>query len=316
MITKIDLGDKWSGQNLGNQLFQIAALYGLARKYFTQLAIPDDWKYLQYFSLLPDIIVKKVQPSVWLTEPHFQYVIEYFDEHANDLKNEIVNINGVLQTEKYWQDYIPQVRQLLGFSNKLREKIYAEQKHLITNKTVAISVRRGDFITNPNHYLLPFEYYKGAVEEYFPDYSIVVFSDDFKWCMKKFSKLPNKVHYSNKYGAIEQLCFMSMFSNFIIANSTFSWWGAYLSSDTHKIVVRPFYVFDGALKQTNDIKDHYPEDWKVYRHLEIKRNKIIKLIFYNDNNYRLKVFSKNLLLKAYNLLPFKDSLKKLIKGTK
>ncbi|MFV0605266.1 MAG: alpha-1,2-fucosyltransferase [Niabella sp.] len=183
---------------------------------------------------------------------------------------------------------------------------------MITVKTVAISVRRGDFITNPNHYLLPFEYYFDAYCKFFPDYDIVIFTDDFKWCKKMFGKLKTvSVCYSDKYNSIEQLCFMSMFSNFIISNSTFSWWGAYLADPKNKTVIRPHYVFDGAKKTELNIKDHYPGEWIEFKHEEVVRPYLQKILFYNDNNYRLKSWSRKQLFTIYNKLPFKNFINKI-----
>lgn len=59
---------------------------------------------------------------------------------------------------------------------------------------------------------------------------------------------------------------MSLFKNFIIANSTFSWWGAYLSTANDKKVIRPYHHFEGELQQKLCIKDHYPQSWIVYNH--------------------------------------------------
>lgn len=313
MITKFDLGDPLSGQNLGNQLFQVASLFGLSKRYDTKLLIPPTWKYRKTFNVPLEVFVSDFTPTYWINEPCFHFCIEYFDKYAPFFKNEIVNINGVLQSEKYWKDYENSVRNFLRFEESVYNKIYEDNIALLQTNIVAVSVRRGDFIVNPNHYLLPFEYYAGAIKNYFPSHNVMVFTDDFKWCRKQFSKLTNKIYYSDKYTSIEQLCFMSMFSDFVISNSTFSWWGAYLSNAANKKIVRPHYVFDGILKETHNVKDHYPDEWIEYKHENVKRNKISQFLFYNDNYYRITYWLRNLLFKIYVKIGLKsivDSFKK------
>lgn len=305
MITLSYKGNPFSGVNLGNHLFVFASALGLAKRYNTSLAIPSSWRYLNSFTLLPEVKISDEIPETVIKEQNFHYDIEFFDQYKDLFQNKLVGIYGFLQSEKYWHNNLTEIRTFLKFSKDLSDRVYAEKKELITPDTVAISVRRGDFITSPNHYLLPFEYYIDALNEYFPHQPpIVIFTDDFKWCKKVFSRLPNEVHFADTYNNIEQLCFMSMFSNYIISNSTFSWWGAYLSNAEQKIVIKPYYVFDGHLKLTHDLRDHYPDKWLTYKHQEKKRNAIIKFLYYNDNIYKLKYFSKRIGSRILKRIPF------------
>ena len=107
----------------------------------------------------------------------------------------------------------------------------------------------------------------GAYRTYFQGLDVYVFSDDLDWCKENLATMAHTVHFADELDAIHQLCLMSQFKKFIIANSTFSWWGAYLSEAEEKQVVRPYHHFDGPLKNVS-IADHYPTEWLVYNHLD------------------------------------------------
>ena len=89
--------------------------------------------------------------------------------------------------------------------------------------------------------------------------------DDIPWCKEKLYREGVKLVFAEKYGPVEQLCLMSTFDKFILANSTFSWWGAYLSQKK-KIIIRPNYHFG---KKWNGIlcwDDYYPMQWQIFDH--------------------------------------------------
>lgn len=300
MITNSNIGKKHTGQNLGNQLFQIAAMYGMAKRYNTRVILSPDWKYLPSFHLSDEIVLEEKDPELVLKEPFWHYCIDYFDQFKDQIKTTVTFIDAYLQSEKYWDCDGDAIRHLFAFKPELDDRIRLEQKNVISADAVVVSVRRGDFITNPNHFLLPKEYYLQALEQYFPGKDLVIFSDDFKWCKKVFGRLAGRnVYFADSYDAISQLCFMRQFSNFVISNSTFSWWGAYLSNAKDKKVVRPHYIFDGPLRTIN-IKDHYPQSWIEFKHQPEERNKLSQFLFYNDNNYRIKSWARGVLYTVYS----------------
>jgi len=257
-------------RNLGNQLFELASLIGLAKRYDTALYLPDQWKYASSFEHSPFLNFKSKESFVTIEEPAFHCCLDFFDRFEGIIKNECVNIEGFLQSEGYWKPFEADVRKAFAFEKGLLEKSgeFLRDNDIDVSQYVAISVRRGDFATDPYHYLLPIEYYLGAYYRYFPEKDIVVFSDDMVWCKENFRLSGKRVLFSENKSSIEQLSLMSLFRNFIIANSTFSWWGAYLSAAEKKVIVRPFHHFDGDLKLRADIKDHYPAEWVEYNYEE------------------------------------------------
>lgn len=239
MLTFSKLGKKG---NLGNQLFQIASVIGLANKYGHNYAFPADYPYF-------DLSKTKVVTNKIVKEQHYHF-------HEWDIPKDtgIYDIDGWLQSYKYWQDCEKEIRELFTFP-PLADP---------TPKTaIGISARRGDFVGNPNYHQLDIQYYISALFEHFPDWqqrTVYLFSDDTDYCKHHFGHLPNcHVITGNP---IEQLTFGQGIKNWIVSNSTFSWWLAYLSNATK--VIRPIKNMAGALAAQNDEKDYWPESWIIH----------------------------------------------------
>ena len=137
------------------------------------------------------------------------------------------------------------------------------QEILKNENTCSIHVRRGDYLNSPNHHPTQnMNYYMRAIKEMPKDSVFLIFSDDIKWCKENFPNLPEKFIFVEGNKDYEDLHLMTHCKNNIIANSTFSWWGAWLNSNSDKIVVAPKKWFGPALKN-NDTKDLYCEGWII-----------------------------------------------------
>lgn len=268
MIVSQYFGHPRLNKNLGNQLFELAALIGLSKRYNTALYLPDKWRYYCFFEYSSVLKFNSIETFVTIEEPAFHCCLSFFDRFETIIKNECVNIEGFLQSEKYWKSFEADIRKIFTLKKEVTEKAisFLTVNEVNSCQYVAISVRRGDFVTDPYHYLLPIEYYLGAFYRFFPDKKVIVFSDDIDWCKENFKMPSPMILFSENKSDIEQLSLMSQFQNFIIANSTFSWWGAYLSIMGNKKVIRPHHHFEGALKLKADIKDHYPTEWIEYNY--------------------------------------------------
>lgn len=254
---------------LGNQLFQIASVIGIAKKNNTQASFPD-WKYNEFF--------ENKLPSG--TSNNYKEKKERFfhlDEEMFALKGNC-KIEGFLQSYKYWEGAEKEVRDQFKFKPDIVKKV---TDLFPLKNTVAISIRRGDFVNNKYYYQVPLFFYLSAYYKYFPGCEIIIFSDDFKYCKLHFESVPN-VRYAEGLTDIEQLCLMSMCSNFIISNSTFSWWGAYLSGS--KDVIRPLKNFDESKPSE---KDYWPEAWKPFEEkIDLKDTTFIIPVFYDHLDRR------------------------------
>lgn len=265
---------------LGNQLFQIASAIGIAEKFKTKAAFPA-WKYEQYF----DKPLNRIDTpnAIAVKETSYHYNPAFLDSVQAD-KN--YDIAGYLQSEKYWKHAEDLVRSQFTFKATLKENVRNKFTDAFTKPTLAISVRRGDFIGNPNYYQIPLTYYLYAYYELFgSDYSVIIFSDDIKYCKLHFSAIPN-VFFAEGLSDIEQLYLMSMCENFIISNSTFSWWGAYLSGS--KNVIRPVKNMDGELGKVNDEKDYWQKAWLIYEpgKYDLTNTTFVIPVYYDHPNRR------------------------------
>lgn len=249
MITFSQLGSKG---RLGNQLWQIASCIGIAAKNGTYVDFPT-WEYDKYFKCqIGDSEFKKANTEVKEKDFMFNHI------PLPDLGN--YDLNGYFQSAKYWQGYEKQIETLFEFTDNLTNHCLS----LLPNngrKNIAIHVRRGDYVGNPSHYNLSIRYYLNALNKLnWEDFNLVFFSDDIDYAKFHFGCLPNS--YFPHGSEIEDLCTMSLCDHFIIANSSFSWWAAWLCKNPDKIIYRPEEHFAGN-QLKHDIKDLYPSEWRV-----------------------------------------------------
>lgn len=257
---------------LGNQLFQYAAMMGLCHMYGHQLHLPK-WKYSEYFEgEFPS--PQPVAKWQFEKEPHFHYAMDYFHQLLNEDEEATKNFDliGWFQTEKYWDVSKEKVNAALTFKESFINEVVTKSAIVNPQSAIAISIRRGDYVNNPNYYQLPITYYLHALYKHFPDWqqrTIIIFSDDIPYCKTHFAAAKN-VLYADGLNDIEQLCLMSRCKDFIISNSTFAWWGAYLGETCSSKIIRPAHHFAGKLAETSDWKDYYPKDWIKFDHEDKK----------------------------------------------
>ena len=103
------------------------------------------------------------------------------------------------------------------------------------------------------------EYYRSAVDLIGKEKLFFIFSDDINWCKNNFDFIENKFFIENNKD-YEDLILMSLCSHNIIANSSFSWWGAWLNSNPNKIIISPKKWF-GNKYNFHNTKDLYNEKW-------------------------------------------------------
>jgi hypothetical protein len=176
-------------------------------------------------------------------------------------------LQGYWQNEKYFLDIRPQLlreftpREVSAYTRRTTEEI--KQK-----PSVALHVRRGDYASNPLtnkfHGLTPTQYYVKAldhIQKKAGNLQCFVFSDDVKWCQDNlpFSKNATIVDGNKSYRACEDMYLMRLCDHNIVANSSFSWWGAWLNESPDKIVVAPKVWFQDNL--ANRESEIVPKDW-------------------------------------------------------
>jgi len=175
-------------------------------------------------------------------------------------------VNGFWQSEKYFSDIASTIRSDFEFKTPLTglNKTLAEQ--ISSCQSLAIHIRRGDYI-KPEilsyHGICPENYYYDAVEiikKKAPVQELFIFSDDITWVNEhlKFNLPCTTISHNTGKNSFEDMRLMSLCKHNIIANSSFSWWGAWLNSNVDKIVVAPNnWIAD----KNTDTKDVIPENW-------------------------------------------------------
>lgn len=148
-------------------------------------------------------------------------------------------IEGYFSTEEFFKDSERKIRSCLEFTSEKSYR-YRELAYGIDETTVAFSIRRGDFLNNPLHNVCSIEYYYRAIDriiETVESPKLLVFSDDFDWVQRNFKFAIPHMIASDLDDHMDHMRLMSLCSYHVIPNSTFSWWGAWLSNP--KIVVAP-----------------------------------------------------------------------------
>lgn len=193
--------------------------------------------------------------------------LEYMEKDCN-FDPEILNrdpayLTGYFQSEKYFADIEEKVRQAFCFSERiwegiptqLLERIRSYEQQIKTAMAVSVHIRRGDYLQNEEAYggICTEQYYKTAIEyvrKRQQDASFFVFTNDpdyaGEWILKNFGQEKERfvlIEGTQEENGYLDLYLMSLCRHHILANSSFSWWGAYLNPSREKMVIVPHKWF-------------------------------------------------------------------------
>lgn len=173
-------------------------------------------------------------------------------------------LDGFWQSEKYFADIKDTIRKDFTLRSAPSPEITALAEEIVSKRSVCVHVRRGDFVGNAGHEVVGVEYYQRCVEEFAKRgqvEKVYVFSDDIAWCEKNLS-FPYPTQFVDKALSGERgeghMYLMSKCTYFVICNSTFSWWGAWLSEQPGKVVIAP-KIWSPDPKV--DATDVVPSEW-------------------------------------------------------
>jgi hypothetical protein len=250
---------------LGNQMFQIAATLSFAWENGVESefnlnihnlplqgnkAIIYKDIFFKNLKLTDDNLLNKCKIY---TEPNFHY-----DTIPDYVSKENYLLNGYFQSEKYFIKYRDKIVDYFKPNNDI-ELYLKKYDNILEGNTCSIHVRRGDYLRFPNdHPILTIDYYKKSMQ-LFNDSKFLIFSDDIIWCKENFSG--DNICFINDEPDYINLYLMSLCKNNIIANSSFSWWGAWLNKNNNKKIIGPKYWF-GSNKNLNT-KDLLPNKWII-----------------------------------------------------
>ena len=263
---------------LGNQLFQYAAGFALARKNGSELKIDltafDNQRGNRDTIRAPDILqfslsapsashqeVEALKNPLGVISIGARFLRKrIFKQYYSDWHPEILLLKGDVYLDGYFQceDYFSDCLNPLLCEIRLRSDPAAEVETLgqsieLLRNTVSLHVRRGDYVSDERisalHNICTVDYYQRALAEIkgrVGECNLVVFSDDVDWVRENLALGENVLYVSGaqtsagkNLSAPQELVLMSRCRHHIISNSTFSWWGAYLKRRADKIVVAP-----------------------------------------------------------------------------
>jgi hypothetical protein len=282
MLAFNDLGNMG---RLGNQMFQYAALRGIsANKQYNWCIPPFNTHRIDNYSLANCFKLEGVNPSnLFILDNAYSPIVGekffHFDEELFNLCPDEVSICGFFQTEKYFKHIESEIRSDFTFHDQIL-KPCKEMVDSVDGDPIFLHVRRGD----PNlvdargfkwsytqcssqHPPQPIEYYEKALQNFPEDQPIIVCSDSPEWVKEQefFSgdrfliSEPEEKYPDGSYTPYVDLCLMSLCSGAIIANSSLSWWGAWLQNGRGKVVGPEMWF--GPDYANNNTKDLFPENW-------------------------------------------------------
>jgi hypothetical protein len=268
-----------SNGRLGNQMFQYAGLRGIAdnRKFDWMIPLPENYGDSNYglFDCFEMINVKEKNFGMIngqnVATGQFHFNQDFFDRCLDN-----VNLHDYFQSPKYFSNIEDQIREDFTFKAEILDPCQEIMSDL--ENPIFIHVRRGDYVNSQNaHPVCPVEYYKEALTHFDDEVPVLIFSDDIDWCQKQELFAGDRFmlsEYNEKYpqscdtndgkqNAIIpyfDMCMMTLCSGGIMANSSMSWWGAWLISNPTKPIVAPKQWFGEQYKDYN-MNDLRPEGW-------------------------------------------------------
>ena len=245
---------------LGNQMFQIAAAYSLSLKMNVDCAFDFDKSYVSTQGYGANKYKGNIFKNITNTQLNFNSFKMYREPEFRYNELPLVDnlcLVGNFQSEKYFNDKKTEIIKLFNFEEEAHNKIKNFIRENVGDGSLtAIHVRRGDYVSKPNfHPTCSLEYYNEAMDIINSDNYIII-SDDIEWCKKVF--VGNEFIFSPFTNEIEDLYLLMNCDNHIIANSSFSWWGAYLCEKDNKVVSPKTWFGPQGPQDTEDI---YIKDW-------------------------------------------------------
>lgn len=272
---------------LGNQMFQYA--FYLAKRHANMDIVYDTgllqlyrqhngYELKQVFDISPKVslidllllcLLKKTPCIKRLLEAHVSLLIDsipsmFMPSHLNPHKR-LTFYYGYWQTEKYFADIKDEILKTFSFNKSL----LSEQSKVLMNQieitnSVSIHIRRGDYLDGKNRKMYggicTIAYYEKAIQEILGSIdspSFFVFSNDIEWVGKNVN-IPNAIYVCNNQAkdSWQDMYLMSQCKHNIIANSSFSWWGAWLNQNPNKIIISP-----SKFMNIGSSVDIIPESW-------------------------------------------------------
>lgn len=253
---------------LGNNFFQIAAAMGYARKYGFEWGVDPSMGNGPPYTCLHDIYPHlpkgelngnryQEHPNGYCPQHNTTYDICHYDYHVIPNLGPNVRLTGFFQSWKYFENCQEEVKNTFPLAHVPGFEDY-----------VSIHVRRGDYVQHSGSFPpITVPYVEQAMNKIRTG-KAMVFSDDIPWCKENLNHLNTsqcQIEYSEGRGELQDLSLMASCGHHIIANSSFSWWAAYLGHNPDRMVISPsckrgqWYGLNSGIKK--DCVDLLPPNW-------------------------------------------------------
>ncbi|CAH6803461.1 putative O-antigen biosynthesis glycosyltransferase WbnK [Vibrio chagasii] len=269
---------------MGNQLFQFSFAYHLSLATDSKILLNslsynnDPLRELELekiidFSKLDNLLIVNEEVSIFskltykfskfFKKPLLNHYWENDLTYKHDLPFSKINaLKGYWQSPKYFDKYRSDILSFISLENSISNDVSLYLGEIERDNSVSLHIRRGDYVENNEALKVHGNvcddmYYREAISKVKTDdkdKQFFIFSDDLEWCKENFKWLDNKTLVQTN-SHFDDLYLMSKCRDNIIANSTFSWWGAYLNErDGLRIAPKKWFNDDRAI-------DIYPKGW-------------------------------------------------------
>ena len=279
---KMTIGYNQLGSNgrFANQMFQYAGLRGVAAHKGYDFKVPPPGNYGRSdYALFECFEMGSVKPENFglvdggsIATGQFHFYQKFFDNCPDN-----VNLHDYFQTEKYFKNIEDTIRSDFTFKKEVVDTC-KDFLSTLPEEKIFMHVRRGDYVNHPDqHPALPMSYYEEAYKK-FDNPTVLVFSDDIQWVKQqelfqgdnflisefdvRYDHLSDNIDgQGNSLVPFYDLYMMTQCNGAVIANSSMSWWGAWLQKNTTLPIVAPTPWFGTTALQNIDPKDLIPDDW-------------------------------------------------------
>ena len=265
MLCNDDLGNLG---RLGNQMFQYAALRGLANKHGYEYCLPPREVVATYDlnSANSDITIfecfkipdspRMITNFPKIMESTFALDSNFWDNCPNN-----ISLCGYFQTEKYFKHIENDIFDAFTFVDEIKEPTEnAFVERFGDTEVISAHLRRGDYLQYSHHPVQDLEYYEKGLSYMPKNIPVMVFSDDIEWCKRQELFKDERFIFSEGNNTGVDLYLQTLCKYHIIANSSFSWWGSWLANSKQTIAPKKWF---GTKNLSLDLKDLYLSDWKI-----------------------------------------------------
>lgn len=288
---------------MGNQMFQYAAAYAVAKREVRELILDARWLLmdsedsmhvrrdysLEVFGLdnaicigdnlgieIPygpetitaaENISSRIRRKLGISGLYIEPKFEYSPIPGNACSPERYLV-GFFQSQNYFKDCVDDIRAIFDTSKLISSSGKSLFAEIVSQPSICLNVRRGDFVNNPRsasfHGAMDASYYIEAVKRLRQESgatAVFTFSDDIDWCASELGVINDIQFVGHDFAGLhfgEYLALMSACQYFVIPNSTFGWWAAWLSkAPPQQIIVPKAWFRDSAV----DVSDLLPAEW-------------------------------------------------------